>query len=398
MNRYRRQPPTNSQWWTPQPKVAQNQMKKVQALLDLLNMVNASNGQANDPKLNATLDKTLGKDRANKSNNTKGWRCTTPKCNLWHDNPQCKRCRTCGKDAPGVQAPTRSAAKDEVETPPSGEEKPMTKGKGKGKGHMERVQAIEGIIGRAETVTIEDAVAMDVETASTAPNAQNDAAAKAAKAAKKEELQAALKHMETMPPSPFKDTMVEKAKQELAEIEPSMAPTEAADLITVTRMKADFVRDSQAQINKMANRLGHAKTKMEAAQKEHAELLLEQANLLEEHVVERAKLDKASQLLESKHSKGASPPAQVAPANANQPTTMSAAQEFQEFTAGAMQNFTPSEKALALGAPPEVVKAIVAQVMTDLVQLKVSAEAKKEQDELAQMQVAQIPVGGNPIL
>ena len=63
-------------------------------------------------------------------------------------------------------------------------------------------------------------------------------------------------------------------------------------------MKADFLRDSQAMCTKMSNRLGHAKTKMEAAQKEHADLLLERDKMHDEHALEKEKLDKAMQLLD----------------------------------------------------------------------------------------------------
>ena len=63
---------------------------------------------------------------------------------------------------------------------------------------------------------------------------------------------------------------------------------------------------------------------------------------------------------------------------------------------GAMQNFVPSEKALALGAPPDIVKQIVQQAMTDLVQLKVTTEAQKQQDAKALVLAANnaLPIDG----
>jgi len=264
------------------------------------------------------------------------------------------------------------------------------KGKGKGKGHQEKMSFVDALMARhaPKTTQPQQVEAMEVESPAGSPveSQGKEKKEKEEQAAKKTELTAIIKQFENMPSGPTRDSMLEQARQQLRELEPQPTPTQAADLVTVTRMKADFLRDSENLNKKMESRLEHARTRMEAAQKEHEQLVQEQTKMLEEQAIEKAKLTAAIQLLENKctaETGGSLPGGQDQSAQQNALEAASRVDPAQLTTIMEenLKVLEPSQKMLALGVSKEAVMEILQLGASQIVQNQILERTKLDKEK-----------------
>ena len=299
------------------------------------------------------------KEDGEKPRNVKGWECSTKTCKLWHDNPNCKKCRVCGAPSPKAGQSLPDEVKPKEEAPKSTTTPTPSSSNAKARTHHETMTFLK----KMEEDASKDSLQQPPDADAAMEGEENK---KETDANKIKELKDTIAHMESMADCTFKEYHLPQLKAELENLQPKVQLTPQAEMAKVLRLEASFINGTEALNKKMASQVQQAQEALEKATQELKAIVEKQGQLKKEQQETKQQIAKTKAALESRGAK----------ATPNAVPTMEPAAMRELLNKGA-KDYVPSEEIRSKGLDKALMDQIVGGLCAHLVQQQVVATAQE---------------------